>query len=81
MHIRRQELESKVADRVRSAGDVLVQEFTSGAGLGFSCFMAAGKAFLPFQWQRVREVDPRGSASSARKSIPLDSSSSLAACG
>lgn len=69
-----QELEGKVVDRVRAAGDVLVQEFASGVGLGFSCFMIAGKAFLPFQWQRIREVDPRGSASSARKSIPLDSS-------
>ena len=27
-----------------------------------------------FQWQRVREVDPRGSASSARKSVALDPS-------
>jgi predicted ATP-grasp superfamily ATP-dependent carboligase len=69
-----QELESRVADRVRAAGDVLVQEFASGIGLGFSCFMIAGKAFLPFQWQRIREVDPRGSASSARKSLALDSS-------
>jgi len=66
------ELEKKVADRVRIAGDVLVQEFRSGAGFGFSCFMVGGKAFLPFQWQRVREVDPRGSASSARKSVALD---------
>ena len=68
------ELEKKVEERVAIAGDVLVQEFSSGAGIGFSCFMAAGKAFLPFQWQRVREVDPRGSASSARKSVALDPS-------
>lgn len=69
-----QELENKARERVRTAGDVLVQEFASGMGLGFSCFMIGGKAFLPFQWQRIREVDPRGSASSARKSVPLDSS-------
>jgi len=69
-----QELESKVAERLGTAGDVLVQEFTSGVGIGFSCFVVGGKAFLPFQWQRIREVDPRGSASSARKSIPLDAS-------
>ncbi len=68
------ELETKVAERIRAAGDVLVQEFTSGTGVGLSCFVAGGKAFLPFQWQRVREVDPRGSASSARKSIPLEPS-------
>ncbi len=68
------ELEKKVAERIGIAGDVLVQEFSSGAGIGFSCFMVGGKAFLPFQWQRVREVDPRGSASSARKSVALDPS-------
>ncbi len=68
------ELEAKVAERIRAAGDVLIQEFTSGIGVGFSCFVAGGKAFLPFQWQRIREVDPRGSASSARKSIPLEGS-------
>ena len=67
-----EELKNKVAERVRAAGDVLIQEFTLGAGLGFSCFVVGGKAFLPFQWQRTREVDPRGSASSARKSVPLD---------
>ncbi len=70
----REELEQKIADRIRAAGDVLIQEFVSGVGIGFSCFVVGGKAFLPFQWQRIREVDPRGSASSARKSIPLDSS-------
>lgn len=67
-----EELEKKVAERLTKAGDVLVQEFVSGQGIGFSCFVAAGKTYLPFQWLRVREVDPRGSASSARKSIPLD---------
>jgi len=66
------ELADKVAERLRLAGDVLIQEFVSGVGIGFSCSVAGGKAFLPFQWQRIREVDPRGSASSARKSIPLD---------
>lgn len=68
------DLESKAAERIRAAGDVLIQEFAEGVGLGFSCFVAGGKVFLPFQWQRIREVDPRGSASSARKSMPLDSS-------
>jgi predicted ATP-grasp superfamily ATP-dependent carboligase len=66
------ELRTKVAERLGIAGDVLVQEFSSGTGIGFACFMVGGKAFLPFQWQRVREVDPRGSASSARKSVALD---------
>ena len=67
-----EDLQKRVADRLEKAGDVLVQEFVSGQGIGFSCFVAGGKTFLPFQWLRVREVDPRGSASSARKSIALD---------
>jgi predicted ATP-grasp superfamily ATP-dependent carboligase len=68
------ELANKVDERLRVASDVLIQEFVSGTGIGFSCFVAGGKTFLPFQWERIREVDPRGSASSARKSIPLDQS-------
>jgi len=67
-----EELQSKATERVRAAGDVLVQEFVAGVGVGFSCFVSGGECFLPFQWERVREVDPRGSASSARQSIPLD---------
>lgn len=67
-----EELERKVADRLQKAGDVLIQEFVSGEGIGFSCFVVGREVFLPFQWLRVREVDPRGSASSARKSIALN---------
>lgn len=68
----RRELEEKVADRVARAGDVLVQEFVHGTGVGFSCFALPGETRSPFQWERIREVDPRGSGSSARKSVPLD---------
>jgi predicted ATP-grasp superfamily ATP-dependent carboligase len=68
------DLETLVQQRLQVASDVLIQEFISGTGIGFSCFVASGKAFLPFQWERVREVDPRGSGSSARKSTSLDSS-------
>ena len=68
----REDLDSQVVSRLAAAGDVLLQEFVSGRGVGFSCFVAGGEVYLPFQWQRIREVDPRGSASSARKSIPLD---------
>ena len=68
------ELASKVDERLRAAGDVLTQQFVSGLGIGFSCFVIGGKTFLPFQWERIREVDPRGSASSARRSVPLDQS-------
>jgi predicted ATP-grasp superfamily ATP-dependent carboligase len=66
------ELEKKMTERLRAAGDVLVQQFVAGVGVGFSCFIVNGKVFLPFQWQRIREVDPRGSASSCRRSIALD---------
>ena len=68
----RPELESKARARSQSAGDVLIQEFISGVGIGFSCFIVAGNVYLPFQWRRIREVDPRGSASSARKSVSLE---------
>jgi predicted ATP-grasp superfamily ATP-dependent carboligase len=68
------ELANKIDERLRAAGDVLIQEFVSGVGIGFSCFVIGGKTFLPFQWERIREVDPRGSASSSRRSVPLDQS-------
>jgi predicted ATP-grasp superfamily ATP-dependent carboligase len=66
------DLRSIVGSRLRAGGDVQVQEFVSGAGVGISLFITADEMFIPFQWERIREVDPRGSASSARKSVPLD---------
>lgn len=68
-----QDLREKVEERLREAGDVLVQEFVGGEGVGFSCFALDGEAHLPFEWLRVREVDPRGSGSSLRKSVAVDS--------
>ena len=68
------EAHSRIDERIRDAGDVLIQEFVPGTGTGFSCFVIDGKTYLPFQWERVREADPRGSASSARKSVPLEKS-------
>ena len=65
-------LQTKVAQRLRAAKDVLIQEFVPGRGIGFSCFVVDGEVYLPFQWERIREKDPRGSGSSARRSIPLD---------
>jgi len=67
-----EELSQRVEQRLAAAGDVLVQKFAAGKGVGFSCLIADGRIYLPFQWERVREVDPRGSGSSARKSVPLD---------
>ncbi|MGP0019166.1 MAG: hypothetical protein ACLPHP_11400 [Candidatus Sulfotelmatobacter sp.] len=67
----RDELQRKVNDRLAAAGDVLVQEFAAGTGVGFSCFVAGGEVRIPFQWKRIREVDPRGSASSCRESSAL----------
>jgi len=67
-----EELWGKVELRLEQAGDVLVQSFVTGAGVGFSGFAVNEEIRLPFQWERVRETDPRGSGSSARKSVPLD---------
>jgi predicted ATP-grasp superfamily ATP-dependent carboligase len=71
---REAELRNIVDRRLRAAGDVLVQEFVAGTGVGFSLFIIPDEIFVPFQWERIREVDPRGSASSARKSVPPDPS-------
>jgi len=68
----REALRTLVETRLREAGDVLVQEFCPGDGIGFSCFAIEGEVYLPFQWRRLREKDPRGSGSSARRSLPLD---------
>ena len=68
-----EELREKVNQRLAACGDVLVQQFVGGDGIGFSCFVAGEEMYLPFAWRRIREVDPRGSGSSARQSVPLDS--------
>ena len=66
------ELEQKVSERLQAAGDVLVQKFVGGPGIGFACLVNGQNISMPFAWQRIREVDPRGSASSARRSIAMD---------
>jgi len=65
------DLLKQVEERLAAAGDVLVQEFVPGTGVGFSSFAVGGELYAPFEWVRVREVDPRGSGSSARKSVSL----------
>ncbi len=67
------DLKQKVEVRLKQAGDVMVQEFVPGEGIGFSCMTVEGKLCLPFMWLRIRETDPRGSGSSARRSIPMSS--------
>jgi predicted ATP-grasp superfamily ATP-dependent carboligase len=66
-----EDLKTKVGHRLKEAGDVLIQRFIQGAGVGFSCLAAEANVCLPFMWLRVRETDPRGSGSSAQLSIPL----------
>lgn len=66
------ELRRKVERKLEAAEDVLVQEFVAGMGVGFSCFLIGGELYMPFQWRRLREKDPRGSGSSARQSVPVD---------
>jgi hypothetical protein len=68
----RDDLLQIVTKRLNRAGDVLVQRFAGGLGVGFSCFAVGGSVHLPFQWERLRELDPRGSGSCARKSVALD---------
>jgi len=68
-----EELREKASERLAASGDVLVQSFVGGVGIGFSCFVAGKELYLPFAWRRIREVDPRGSGSSARESVALDS--------
>ena len=65
------DLKQKVERRLQEAGDVLIQEFILGEGIGFSCMAVEQTVCLPFMWLRLREVDPRGSGSSARRSIPI----------
>jgi len=67
-----EDLKWKVGHRLDEAGDVLIQRFVAGAGVGFSCLAAEGNVCLPFMWLRIRETDPRGSGSSAQRSIPLE---------
>ena len=67
-----EELRRKTAERLQVAGDVLIQQFAAGAGIGFSCFVVGTSVLLPFAWKRIREVDPRGSASSCRQAIAVD---------
>jgi predicted ATP-grasp superfamily ATP-dependent carboligase len=67
------DLKQKVQQRLKMTGDVLVQEFVPGEGIGFSCLAVEREICLPFMWLRLREIDPRGSGSSARRSIPINS--------
>ena len=66
-----EDLKQKVGQRLKVVRDVLVQQFVSGEGIGFSCLAMESEICLPFMWLRLREVDPRGSGSSARRSIPI----------
>jgi len=66
------DLVAAVQHRLGQADDLLVQRFTAGVGIGFATFVVNGEVRLPFQWRRIREKDPRGSGSSARRSVPLD---------
>lgn len=67
-----EELNKIVGKRLSEIGDVLLQKFVAGIGIGFSCFSSNGDIYIPFQWERIREKDPRGSGSSARKSVRLE---------
>jgi len=67
----RDELVRIVNARLEEVQDVLLQEFVRGAGLGLAGFVAPDQLRIPFEWQRIREINPCGSASSARRSVML----------
>ena len=56
----RDELIRLVRSRVSQTGDALVQSFVPGKGVGYSCFAIGENTYLPFQWVRLREKDPKG---------------------
>lgn len=66
------DLMEKLYTRISTHRDVLLQNFIAGVGIGFSCYFLDGKIYVPFQWQRIREKDPKGSGSSARISQSID---------
>jgi predicted ATP-grasp superfamily ATP-dependent carboligase len=65
------DLRQKVSERLKHAGDVLIQQFVPGQGIGFSSLATEQGVLLPFMWERLRETDPRGSGSSASVSVPI----------
>jgi len=67
----RDELSRIVKQRLTVVPDVLLQEFVTGTGFGLSGFVLPDQVRVPFEWQRLREINPCGSASSARRSVPL----------
>jgi predicted ATP-grasp superfamily ATP-dependent carboligase len=66
------ELSGIVSERLAVVQDVLLQEFIHGAGMGLSGFVTATQLRIPFEWKRIREINPCGSASSARRSVALE---------
>lgn len=67
----RDELVRIVSGRLEVVQDVLLQEFVHGTGLGVAGFVVPDQLRIPFEWQRIREINPCGSASSARRSMAL----------
>jgi predicted ATP-grasp superfamily ATP-dependent carboligase len=68
----RDELARIVRERLESVQDVLLQEFVNGTGFGLAGCVRSDELCVPFEWQRVREINPCGSASSARRSVALE---------
>jgi predicted ATP-grasp superfamily ATP-dependent carboligase len=66
------QLQKLVGEHLIRFPDLLVQGFATGTGTGLAFFCDGERAYSPFMWERLREKDPRGSGSSARRSIPLD---------
>jgi predicted ATP-grasp superfamily ATP-dependent carboligase len=67
----REELARIVKERLQVVQDVLLQKFIHGTGLGVAGFVIPDQLRAPFAWERIREINPCGSASSARRSVAL----------
>lgn len=68
----RGELSRAVGERLAVVQDVLLQEFVHGVGMGLSGFVTPSELRVPFEWKRIREINPCGSASSVRRSVALE---------
>ncbi len=68
------QLREIIGRRLESSEELIVQEYFGGCGAGVAGFAIKGKLLAPFQWMRIREKDPRGSGSSASKSVALSES-------
>jgi predicted ATP-grasp superfamily ATP-dependent carboligase len=68
-----EELRAIIRDRASDDPPPIVQRFVHGTGIGYSVLLDRdGELCAEFAHRRVRDIDPRGSASVVREAIPID---------